>query len=82
MQKVLTPTNFEHDFKTRLNQWYQKLGYVKEIEKDEEGNAVLLEDGKEKSKDYFHSFFTATFPHLASKLSEECRLEVFVKQLM
>ena len=80
--EVLSPVEFEHDIKKRLSQWYQKLGYKKEMERDKDGNPVLLDDGTEKSKDFFHTFFKSTFPHLAFNLSGECRLEVFVKELM
>ena len=80
--EVLSPVEFEHDVKKRLSQWYQKLGYKKEIERDKDGNPVLLDDGTEKSKDFFHTFFKSTFPHLAMNLSGKCRLEVFVKELM
>ena len=80
--EVLSPVEFEHDVKKRLSQWYQKLGYKKEMERDRDGNPVLLDDGTEKSKDFFHTFFKSTFPHLAFNLSGECRLEVFVKELL
>jgi len=79
--EVLTPSNFEHDVKARLHLWYQKLGYQKEIEKDKEDNPVLLEDGTEKPKDFFHSFWTSQFAHIASNLAVECKLNVFVKDL-
>lgn len=79
--EVLSPSKFEHDIKARLSVWYQKLGYKKEIEKDEDGKPVLLENGSEKPKDFFRSFWTTEFDHLASKLSVECKLEVFVKDL-
>ena len=80
--EVLSPVDFEHDVKKRLKQWYQKLGYKKEIERDKDGNPILLDDGTEKSKNFFYTFFKSTFPHLASNLSGECRLEVFVKELL
>ena len=79
--EVLTPSKFEHDVKARLHLWYQKLGYKKEIEKDDDGNPVLLEDGTEKPRDYFHSFWTSEFAHIASNLAVECKLNVFVKDL-
>ena len=80
--EVLSPSKFEHDIKIRLSTWYQKLGYEKEIEKDEDGKPVLLEDGSEKTKDFFRSFWTTEFAHLTSNLSVECKLEVFVKNLV
>ena len=79
--EVLSPSKFEHDVKARLHLWYQKLGYKKEIEKDDDGNPVLLEDGTEKPKDFFYSFWTSEFAHIASNLAVECKLNVFVKDL-
>ena len=82
--ELLSPTKYEHDVKARLRVWYQKLGYKIELEKDKDGNAVLLEDGTEKSKDNFHSHCSISleFAQIVTNLAVECKLEKLVKELL
>ena len=81
--ELLSPSKFEHDIKARLRVWYQKLGYKVELEKDKDGNPVLLEDGTEKSKDNFHSHCSISpeFTQIVTNLSVHCKLEKLVKEL-
>ena len=82
--ELLSPTKYEHDVKERLRVWYQKLGYKIELEKDKDGNPVLLEDGTEKSSDNFHSHCTISpeFAQIVTNLAVECKLEKLVKKLL
>ena len=82
--EMLIPSKFEHGVKARLRVWYQKLGYKVELEKDKDGNPVLLEDGTEKSKDNFHSHCSISpeFAQIVTNLAVECKLEKLVKELL
>ena len=82
--ELLSPTKYEHDVKARLRVWYQKLGYKIELEKDKDGNPVLLEDGTEKSRDNFHSHCSISpeFAQIVTNLAVECKLEKLVKKLL